>query len=366
MNSTEERVALHHTPISRMFRGDPFARFLWKQGITPVRLGLLVFAYGLIYGLILPALFGRLGEVFQDWPTLVIVLVVNPVLLGYYAWEPFSIQNLYEGIARRVQEDKYEDEQISRLTRPFGKRYWFWLALLAGVLESVYIIYQHGYAATNWQSNPIVVATVVPLRFLAFYAVTFILVRETIAILGVNRFMRIFPVDIAPLHPDKAGGLRVLGYYVLARGVVLGLVGLLFGMNLLRARMGIGTLSWEFYLEMIVYVIAAPSLFLLPLWRAHLLMAEAREKIMLEVAQKFELEYYNSLDHIRAGTITGDHVGEIESLQKLYEIAEKAPIWPLNMQIVSQFSAAVLLPVFLPMTIDFIGSLVRNGLLLGR
>lgn len=366
MNSTEQTLSLHHTPLSRMFRGDPLARFFWKQGITPVRVAILVFAYGVIYGLILPALFGKLGEVFQDWPTLVIVLVVTPILLGYYAWEPFSIQALYEGIARRVQEDKYEEEQISRLTRPLGKRYWFWLAVLAGVLESVYIIYQHGYAATNWQTNPIIIATVVPLRFLAFYAVTFILVRETIAIVGVNRFMRIFPVDIAPLHPDKAGGLRVLGHYVLARGVVLGLVGLLFGMNLLRMRMGIGILSNEFYVEMIIYAIAAPSLFLLPLWQAHLLMQDAREKIMLEVAQKFEQEYYNSLEHIRAGTVTADHVGEIEALQKLYEIAEKAPTWPLNMQIVSQFSAAVLLPVFLPMTIDFAGSLIRNILLLGR
>ncbi len=343
-----------------MFRGDPLARFLWKQGITPLRVGMLVFAYGVIYGLILPAIFGRLGEVFQDWPTLVIVLVVTPILLGYYAWEPFSIQTLYEGIARRVQEEKYEDEQIARLTRPFGRRFWVWLAILAGVLEAVYIVYQHTYAGASWQNIPIIIATVVPLRFLAFYAVTFIMVRETIAIMGVNRFMSIFPVEIAPLHPDKAGGLRVLGHYVLARGVVLGLVGLLFGMNLLRVRMGIGTLSSEFYLEMVIYSIAAPSLFLLPLWGAHVLMQAAREKIMLEVAQKFEQQYYNSLEHIRAGTITGEHVDEIEALQKLYEIAEKAPTWPLNMQIVSQFSAAVLLPVFLPMTIDFIGSLVQK------
>jgi hypothetical protein len=205
-----------------------------------------------------------------------------------------------------------------------------------------------------------VIATVVPIRFLAFYAVAFILIREIITIIGANRFLTIFPIEIAPLHPDKAGGLRILGQYVLTRGTILGLVGLLFGMNLLRSRLGLGTLSGELYLEMAVYIVAAPTFFLLPLWRAHLLMTEARQKIMLEVAQKFEQHYYSSLEHIRAGTITSDHVDEIESLQKLYGIAEKAPTWPLNVEIVSRFSAAVLLPVFLPMAIDFIGSLIQK------
>src|SRR4051812_44016467 len=143
MNSTEETLALHHTPLNRMFHGDPLVYFLWKQGITPVRMGLLVFAYALIYALILPAALGKLGDVFRDWPTLVIILVVSPVLLGYYVWQPFSIQSLYEAIARRVQTGKFEDEQIARMTRPFGKRLWFWLAILTGILESIYIIYQH-------------------------------------------------------------------------------------------------------------------------------------------------------------------------------------------------------------------------------
>ena len=365
MNITEETLALHHTPLSRMFRGDPLARWLWKLGITPLRLGLAVFAYGVVYSLILPAVFGKLDDVFKDWPTLVIVLLITPTFLGYYLWEPFSIQSLYDGISRRVQAEKYEAEQIARLTRILGRRFWFGFAILAGVLESVYIVYQHATALTDWQNVPLLIVAIVPLRFLAFYAVAFVLIRETIAIVGVNRFMTIFPVEVAPLHPDKAGGLRILGYYVLARGIILGLVGLLFGMNLLRVRLGLGTLSDEFSFEMAIYAIAAPSLFLLPLWGAHRLMIAARDKIMLEVAQKFEQQYYSSLEHIQAGTLTGEHVGEIESLQKLYEIAEKAPTWPLNMQIVSQFSAAVLLPVFLPMAIDFVGSLVQKVLQLG-
>src|SRR4051812_14108275 len=191
MSSTEitptaETVALHHTPLSRIFRGDPLAHFLWKIGITPVRMGILIFTYGVIYALILPALFGKLGDVFQDWPTLVVVLVVTPLLVGYYVWEPFSIQTLYDGVARRVQEGKYEDEQIARMTRPLGKIFWLGLAILAGVLESVYIVYEHMHNAPNWQNvHPVFIVMIVPLRFLAFYAVAFILVREIITIIGI-------------------------------------------------------------------------------------------------------------------------------------------------------------------------------------
>lgn len=367
MNPPGETISLHHTPLSRMFRADPLARFLWKVGITPVRMGMLAFAYGLIYALILPAIFGQLNGVFQDWPTLVIVLVVTPILLGYYVWEPFSIQELFESVARRVQEGKYEDEQISRLTRPLGRHIWLWLAILVGLIQAVYIIYQHTHLGPSWQNaHPIIIATVVPLRFLAFYAVVFILFREIAAVIGVNLFLTIFPVEIAPLHPDKAGGLRSLGHYVLLRGVVLGLVGLLFGMNLLRVRLGLGELSGEFFVEMAIYALAAPSLFLLPLWRAHQLMDAAREKILLEVAEKFEQRYYLSLDEIRADKLSPEHLGDLDSLQKMYEIAEKAPTWPLNMTIVSQFSAAVLLPVFLPLVIDFITSQVQQLLRFGQ
>lgn len=361
MNTTEETVALHHTPLSRMFQADPLARSLWKWAITPARLGLIVFTYGVIYAIILPAIFGELGQVFQDWPTLVIVLVVTPVLLGYYLWEPFSIQALYDGVARRVKEGKTEDAQIARLTRPLGRSLWFWLALLAGLLESAYIVYQLTHTTPSWQNlNPLLIAAVVPLRFLVFYAVIFILVREIGALLGVNRFMRIFPVEISPMHPDKAGGLRVLGRYVLARGVILGLVGLLFGMNLLRTQLGLEVISGEFYLEMAIYALAAPTIFIVPLWRAHVLMVDAREKIMLQVAQKFEQRYYSSLAEIGSDSGTEQHLGEIGALQKLYEIAEQAPIWPLNLAIVSQFSAAVLVPVFLPMAIGFVASLVNK------
>lgn len=356
MNTTQT-LSMHHTPLSRMFRGDPLAHFLWKAGVTPLRMGLIGFAYGLIYCIIVPGFLGTLPDAFRDWPTLVIVLGVTPVLLGYYVWEPFSIQRLYDEVGQRVQKGRYDDAQISRLTRPMGHFIWFWLALLAGLLEALYISYQHTHTATNWQNASVaMIIVLVPLRFLSFYAVSFILTREMINIISINRFLRIFPMDIAPLHPDKAGGLYAMGRYVLARGLIIGMAGLVFGMNLLRVRLGLGVLSAEFYIEMVIYTLATPTFFILPLLQAHRLMIKAREKILREVAQKYEEQYNMALQHLKTDQLNSDHMDNIEALQKLYEIAEKAPTWPLNMGIVSQFSAVVLVPVFLPIVLDFVGS----------
>lgn len=361
IHSVTETAAMHHTPLSRMFRGDPLARFLWKKGVTPLRMGLVVFVYGLIYCIILPIFLGTLGDALRDWPTLVIVMGVSPILLGYYVWEPFSIQQLYDGVGERVQKGRYDEAQISRLTRPMGRPGWFWLALLAGLFEATYIAIHNANVPSNWQNiSPLMIATLIPLRFLSFYAVTFIISREIINIISINRFLTIFPMEIAPLHPDKAGGLYVMGRYVLSRGLIIGMAGMLFGMNLLRVQLGLGTLSAEFYIEMIVYTIATPSFFILPLWQAHRLMLKAREKIMREIAEKYEDQYYQSLEHLKTGQLNNEHIGNIEALQKLYEIAEKAPTWPLNMGIVSQFSAVVLVPVFLPMALDFIGSTFQS------
>ena len=357
MINPAQTLSMHHTPLSRMFRGDPFAHFLWKMGITPFRMGLIAFAYGLLYAIILPAILGRLSEAFRDWPTLVIVLGVTPIMLGYYVWEPFSIQALYDGVGQRVQKGKYDDAQISRLTRPMGHFIWFWLALLAALLEAIYISYQHGNSAANWQNaHPVMIIAIVPLRAVSFYAVTFVLSREIINVISINRFLTIFPMEIAPLHPDKAGGLYVMGRYVLARGLIVGMAGLLFGMNLLRVQLGLGVLSAEFYVEMAIYTIATPSFFILPLLQAHKLMIKARQKIMLDVAEKYERQYYLTLNNLQSDQLNPDNVSQIDALQKMYEIAEKAPTWPLNVGIISQFSAAVLVPVFLPMAMDFISS----------
>lgn len=352
---------LSQTPLREIFHGDPLARFLAWRGFSPLRSWLFCLGYGFFYGTLLPLVLGRFADAVVDWPTQVIVLVVFPLLLGYYAWEPFTIQALFDGLRPRVQQGAYNEEKIADLMKPLSRRIWFWLALAVGLVQAFYIVFSRYTDIQGWQSaNLLQLLALSLLRFLAFYAVTFILVRQIWCTIAINRFLTIFPIEIAPLHPDKASGLRPLGYYVLSRGFVIGVMGLLLGMALLRIRAGLEVFSVELAIELGLYVLVAPALFLSPLLQANRLMTAAREKVLEEISRRFEREYYASVEQVRQGGGTQEYVEEIEALQKLYDISEKAPTWPLNLDVVSKFSAAVVLPVLMPLLMDFL-----NGGLLG-
>src|SRR3954447_11394699 len=91
--------------IGLIDHADPLARLLARFRLTPLLTVIVVAAYGAIYALALPAIFGHLfaaaGVVgsLDDWPNLVIILIMEPLVIGYYVWQPAIIQTTFDGIA---------------------------------------------------------------------------------------------------------------------------------------------------------------------------------------------------------------------------------------------------------------------------
>ena len=179
-------------------------------------------------------------------------------------------------------------------------------------------------------------------------------------IVGLNRFFYEFSVEIAPLHPDKAGGLRILGEYALTTGLFVGAIGLTFGMGVLRARLNPAVLAPEFYISMIVYFLMAPVLFFAPLIQAHSLMRKAKGALLAEVAEQFDLEYRKLLDGLRHDVLDPNEFTRVETIQKIYKIAEDAPEWPLDLGILSRFVAATVLPFLIPLGTDLFSRLFMH------
>jgi hypothetical protein len=195
--------------------------------------------------------------------------------------------------------------------------------------------------------------TALPVRALGFYVVTLVLIRQTLVIIKLNRFFAEFTVDIAPLHPDKAGGLRMLGDYVLGSGFLIGVIGLNLSMTSLRGQAVPEYLTAEYYRELATFFALGPMFLLLPLFTVHRQMQAARERLMAEIAQQFDQEYFGLLNHLRQDKLDPVDVARLEAVQKIYDIAANAPVWPINVEIFSKFSAAVLLPLFLPIGFDW-------------
>ena len=352
--------------LGQMLQGDPVLRGLQRWKNPGLSLGILVALLGLVHGLLLPVLYGHwrtsggvLGAL-DDWPYLVIMMGIVPLLAVYYARQPRAIHAVFEGVAQRIGQSTAAAEFAADAARPLGWRGWLWAAVLVASVQVVLFVLDLQRITTPiWLTvNAVMIASAQPLRFAAFYCLLLILVRQVLTLIGLNRFFARFAVEIAPLHPDRAGGLRVVGDYVLSGALLLALVGLTFGMTLMRGQSNPEVLTPEFYAELVVYLAAIPVIFLLPLWTAHLRMQTAKEKLLMEVAEQFDQEYRTLLGNLRKNKLNLEDVSRVEAVQKVYQIAAGSPEWPFNAEILSKFGAAVLLPIFAPLGVDLLVNFV--------
>lgn len=349
----------------QMLQGDPFARLLGRYRIGPWKLAAVAFLLGLLYVIVLPYLFNRLPQAMRDWPTLVIVLVAFPILMAYYLWEPESIQTLFHAFQAQISG---QGKAKKKSELPFSDLYahplWFWIAVLLGLLQSVYIYYDTMYHRSGWQSaHPLMPAVLIPMRFMSFYALVFIIARHILTIRVINRFLDMYPVDVLVLPLGRPSGLYVLAPFALSTGVIIGVVGLILGMTVLNIFNGVERFTVEFLIELALYAIAAPVLFLLPLWKAHRLMREAKNGLLDELEMKTQEQYAASLANLRNGTLRASDADRLEALEELYELTRKIPTWPLNFQTVSRFGVAVTLPVIIPLLLDVFTNMVASWLL---
>lgn len=345
--------------LLEILRSDPLGRFLQSHGLVAIHFSLTALVYGLIRMLALPALFGNLHTieingrsilgVLDDWPVLVNELVTVPIIAGYYLWQPTTMQNLYNGISTKIGPDHLARAKAMEYIRPVRQPWWVAIAFIVGLLEVIYLL--NSYAVNDivsWQNiNPIMLASSVFIRLISFYMVVLVIIRQGFIIIGLNRLFTDRSVTITPLHPDRVGGLRALGDYVLSTSVIIGAAGLYFGMGFIRQGMNPYVVTSEFYAWMAIYILLAPLYLLMPLIQAHKRMREAKRKLMLELADQFEIEYRKLLAGLKNDQVDALLVQRVEAMQKIYGIAERAPEWPVNLEILSKFSVATLLPMAL-------------------
>ncbi len=186
------------------------------------------------------------------------------------------------------------------------------------------------------------------------------IVRQVIAMVGINKFFRLIRLEISPLHPDRAGGLKPLGQYAVTIGLGLGVIGLALGISILRSHMGIEQLGSAFYLNLGLYLVSAPFFFFIPLMEAHNLMQKAKRDILLSVAEQYESIFQISLDKMKAGKPVDKELAQLDSIRKMYTIADASPEWPFNINMFSKFSAAVVLPVILPNVINYLSDFFKH------
>ncbi|MCC7358733.1 MAG: hypothetical protein IT317_04620 [Anaerolineales bacterium] len=333
---------------------DPLAAWL-RSYLHPLLFAAVGLALGALYTLILPQINGVLAASLADWPTLLVMLVLVPLILGWYAWQPSAMLALYQGLLARVSEaDGAPARMAALLADEHQVRWWTGLVLALTLVFTaalaLRVLPAAGPAAglLVW----VVAALRLLIRCLTIYVLLMCLVRQLILILNLNRLFQQAVVQLNPLHPDRAGGLWIMGRFALHSAGLVMLVGLVLSLQSIGARQGGASLGPEFGVEVAVWMVGGVAAFFLPLVEAHRQMAAARTALLSDIVVELNRHGHELMTRLARRETAEASMEHLEALEDFYALAEAAPVWPFDAETLRRFAGVILLPIVLPAAVD--------------
>jgi hypothetical protein len=346
----------------RIVEHDPLARRLGRH-VEPLRFALSGLILGVLQTLVFPFLAGVLQQGSAvDWPNLVVMLVLIPLILGWYAWQPRAILKVYEGLLARLTAPQQKNvNPANTLLAPHKFGAYTWLVLAASITATVVLAWRLlSGGEPSWENAtvPLILLRLI-IRFLAFYTLLMFLVRQIQVSVSINRFFQRFRATLNPLHPDESGGLRVLGTYALNSAGLVMVVGMVLSLQYLSARSADLPVGPEFPAEVLIYLVAGPAVFFIPLLESHRQMVSARNTLLAEIAEEFEHLYQEIKHRLAKNEEMADALVQLEAVEDLYNVVARAPSWPFNAPILSRFGGLIAVPILIPAIAEIIVDLMR-------
>jgi hypothetical protein len=255
---------------------------------------------------------------FTDWRelpgALFLYLVLAPVIWTLYLWQPRLIVEVFDGLAQGgvIGRSRYEgvtaDAFLARLggslprARKIGPLHLSrgtLLALLALAVSVATLVIWPPTALPPfnrllpesdvfwWRVVPAYFWGIwLPLVFINVYMLVWIVLRQTIMIANIQRLLRVFAVEPVPFHPDRCSGFAPIGSYatnIVRVALIVGSWALVLMLSGPLTGHGVYVAPHILFL-VLVQVLLTPYLLLGPVWYAHRVMREARDRALARVA----------------------------------------------------------------------------------
>lgn len=223
----------------RFYRADPVARFLLeKVRVSPVMLALLSIAITASSAIFiawisrtLPSQPEEFTGLFEDPVPWVLILFINPVVIGYYLW---SFQAIDKVIIDLEKSDAIEIEvsEINRISQAAYRKKWRRLmAIASAIIFSIFVFKTRFGLTASWTGSgtlPALAATAA--TFIVVYLGSLLVLNLIANVWILHRVFETKELNVNPLHPDRCGGLRSLSNYALKTAYLAGILGLLVGL----------------------------------------------------------------------------------------------------------------------------------------
>ena len=341
------RMSTDLPSIPDIFGSDPLARLLWRLRLSPWRLALIFFLAGAGYMGGLAAAFGYLlprativasqGDLFNQLN----FFIIFPTVAFYYLWQPMAIVRVYAAI-RRLTPDEVEAALWSQIRRTNARPGWWLAGVLVAILGVAAGAYDNLAGLGTWwyAANGLMIAILQVCNGLIYFMLIVIAARHVATALGLNRCYRQFKIPLTIL-PARQGSLEVVSRYAFSVTALLAVVGL----NLGTAPLVSPSLGVIYPFQVAAYFLIGPACFILPVWQAHRYMARRRDRLLNDLAARYQAEFTLLVDRLQVDSAeASSSLERVKVLQETYELIGKAPTWPFRLGLVYQLAATVLLP----------------------
>jgi hypothetical protein len=282
-----------------------------------------------------------------------VALVLTPLIVGVH----LALPDLARRLLRRLREDGViqvrSDNELDAAAPELGWLNHKRLVLPAAVLAVAYLAYE---LATDQRDLALPVGAVVVGSLVAQAVLVYLAVVTTVHLgivaRAVGKLLRRLPVHPQPLHPDRCGGLWIVGRLftlMLNVAAVYGATALCLGFVLAAWHQAplLPNRHPELALLAVCYLTLLPSAFLNLLWLPHQLLERRRSELLKPVARAFDAAIDaarpSRADDAARLRAKADSLSEVARQLRLLDQAW--PVWPLRTKRLGPIVVTAVLPL---------------------
>lgn len=334
------------------YRSDPVSRVFMSLGRGhPILLGLVYFlaSFAMIYliGLITGQYAGKNGlppmpSQIIDNINLAIVAPIGAALLCnlYGAIRKTFLDVIHESILHPAEHDRYRVFLV-RLDHLYNTP----VVLISAITISViFNTYNYFFNIESWLSFHGGITGLYGRLWVVvnYYIIAVIIYKIGVTVWGLQQVLSM-DIDIQPMHPDRAGGLRPFGRLSVAINSFLAVV-IVFVTTLLVFD-PFASENPVYVASFILLYISAPFLLILSLSKANRKMLEKKREAMDRLGVTFDYHYQKLSKGKQTEPYDIESADELIRIKSLYGIVESMPVWPFDTESLKRFVTTITLPV---------------------
>ncbi len=336
-------------PTKNDFLYKFFTRLLRTDPIPPVLAGVVYFLLSsggtILLGYFTDFLFGRnsqLAPISTDYMNIINVGIIAPIgaglLINLYNKMKVAFIDLKSNKIIMNNFSEY-DTLLNKLLNLYSRKEVVYSALIISILLNIFFMFKK---SNEWSG---IYGGITAIYFRLFVVINYymILIISYKCIITTWAIREIFKFNliVQPLHPDKCGGLKVIGSLSIAMHYFLQLIILFLTMIVIFNSGSLHNIV--FILTFLSLVIVTIFSLFFSLYKAHSKMQSAKDNLLI----KLHLEFRKNYDQLLNDEFKKDIANNLQSIHNLYALAEKMPVWPFDIHSIIRFFSAISIPIFI-------------------